>query len=97
MIIYQISTSSFYYYLMDLAYMQMYWWKAVGIFWMITYTDGEARLCTITALVTVDAAVEGANARGVRRKGEVMVRPLTEDGDQMCVVGVIHYILVSCA
>ena len=64
---------------------------------MITYTDGEARLCTQTALVTVGAAVEGANARGVRRKGEVMVRPLTEDGDQMCVEIVTHYILVSCA
>ena len=64
---------------------------------MITYTDGEARLCMLTALVTVGASVEGAYARGVRRKGEVMVRPLTEDGDQMCVERVAHYILVSCA
>lgn len=63
---------------------------------MQTYTNGEAWLCAITAVVTVDAAVERADARGVRCEGEVMVRPLAEDGDQVCVEIVIDNILVAC-
>lgn len=52
------------------------------------YLDGEAGLCALTALFTVDAIAEGADDGGVRGKGQVMVGPLSEDGHQVSVEGI---------
>lgn len=62
---------------------------------MQTYTNGEAWLSAFTACITVDAAVEGADARGVWCEGEVVVCPLAKDGDQVCVETVIDNIVVG--
>lgn len=52
------------------------------------YLDGEAGLCALTALFTVDAVAEGAYDGGVRSKGQVVVGPLPEDGHQVSVEGI---------
>ena len=48
-----------------------------------THLNGEAGLCAIAALVTVNAAAEGANDGRVRSEGQVVVRPLGKDGEQV--------------
>lgn len=60
------------------------------------YLDGEAGLCALTALFTVDAVAEGADDGGVRGKGQVVVGPLSEDGHQVSVEGIaLHPGVVS--
>ena len=62
-----------------------------------TDLDGEAGLCAVTAGVTVDAVVIGADAGGVRGEGQVVVRPLAEDGQQVRVVAVVLHVRVGHA
>ena len=61
-----------------------------------THLNGEAGLCAIAALVTVNAAAEGANDGRVRSEGQVVVRPLAKDGDQVSVERVVLHIRVCC-
>ena len=62
-----------------------------------TDLDGEAGLSAVAAGVTVDAAVEGADAGGVRGEGQVVVRPLAEDGHQVRIERIVLHVRVGCA
>ena len=62
-----------------------------------TDLDGEAGLCAVTAGVTVNAVVERADAGGVRGEGQVVVRPLAEDGHQVRVEPVVLHVRVGRA
>lgn len=62
-----------------------------------THLNGEAGFCASAALVTVNSTAEWLDDGRVRGEGQVVVRPLGKDGDQVSVERVVLHIRVCCS